>query len=237
MTNDQEMNCTQSQELLQQYLDGDYSGDWTALARHLGACPECRDLHAAGQLLKEGLAGIPRPVLSSSLAGRILARLLAEQRARWTFQRRIQIATALAAGLLLAVVLGYSWWGSRNNEKVPGMDRVVRTGEVPDPLLPIPKRRDSPPGFSLNREVEDARTALATLVVRAADETVSNGRILLPDRVPASPLPDASAWQQTIPPAGTLRDAGHGVSVGLEPVTSSARRAVNLFVREIWVMK
>ena len=35
------------------------------------------------------------------------------------------------------------------------------------------------------------------------------------------------------PPARSLREAGEGVSVGLEPVADSARRVVGLFLREL----
>jgi hypothetical protein len=35
------------------------------------------------------------------------------------------------------------------------------------------------------------------------------------------------------PGTQSLREAQEGVAVGFEPVTSSARRAVNLFLREI----
>jgi hypothetical protein len=47
---------------------------------------------------------------------------------------------------------------------------------------------------------------------------------------PALPNVDLTAME---PPTRPLREAGEGVSEGLEPVTTSARRAVDLFLREL----
>jgi hypothetical protein len=87
---------------------------------------------------------------------------------------------------------------------------------------------------SLNQSVEEARSALVALVNRTADETLGPGKALLPTALPVSPLPAPDAWQQTLePPVESLREAQQNVALGLEPVTNSARRAVNLFLREM----
>jgi hypothetical protein len=69
---------------------------------------------------------------------------------------------------------------------------------------------------------------------RTADETLGEGRLLLPADVPSPPLANAVAFQKTWDtPVRTFREAGQGVSTGLEPIATSARRAVNLFLKEI----
>ncbi len=76
--------------------------------------------------------------------------------------------------------------------------------------------------------------ALGTLVRRTATETFDQGRLLIPSQVlPPNPLPQDS-WQVNLDePARTLTQTGQNLSASLEPVTSSARRAVDLFLREL----
>ena len=75
---------------------------------------------------------------------------------------------------------------------------------------------------------------MVALVNRTADETVGQSRVLLPQGVSTPALPASETWQPTLEPgADSLREAQEGVALGFEPVTSSARRAVNLFLREI----
>jgi hypothetical protein len=71
------------------------------------------------------------------------------------------------------------------------------------------------------------------LTRRTADETVGQGRLLLPAVVARAERPDAGGPGPMDPPLRSLRTTGEGVSAGLEPVTSSARRAVDLFFHEI----
>jgi hypothetical protein len=83
-------------------------------------------------------------------------------------------------------------------------------------------------------DIREAGNTLVALVNRTADETMGPGRMLIPQGVSASPLPDTNAWQPDLEPgAQTLREAQDGVAVGFEPVTNSARRAVSLFLREV----
>ncbi len=73
---------------------------------------------------------------------------------------------------------------------------------------------------------------MADLTRRTADETVGQGKLLLPVVVAqpnlGNPVPGAMG-----PPMRSLRSAGQGVSEGLEPVTTSARRALHLFLSEL----
>ena len=72
---------------------------------------------------------------------------------------------------------------------------------------------------------------MAALTNHTAGETVESTRWLVP-KVSAPELPKVDL--ESIEPAtGPLREAGEGVSAGLEPVTNSARRAFGLFLREL----
>jgi len=78
----------------------------------------------------------------------------------------------------------------------------------------------------------EATSAVASLARKTADETVSNGQLLVPSVPLGMPAEEALAPPQD-PPAQSLRQAGQGVATGLEPVATSARRAFDLFLRDM----
>jgi hypothetical protein len=69
------------------------------------------------------------------------------------------------------------------------------------------------------------------LTSQTADETMGETRWFVP-KVPSPVLPKVDL-ESIESPTRPLRAASEGVSAGLEPVTSSARRAVDLFLREL----
>jgi hypothetical protein len=90
-----------------------------------------------------------------------------------------------------------------------------------------------PPSASLRDSVAEAGSAVTSLTRRTADETVGQGQLLLPLLASARQLPEPSPAPILPPPVGSLREAGDGMSASLEPVTASARRAFDLFLREV----
>ena len=67
----------------------------------------------------------------------------------------------------------------------------------------------------------------------AADETLRQGRVLLPLVSPANALPDSEVLQSVLdPPAHALLSVSESVTSSLEPVTTSALKAVDLFFKE-----
>jgi hypothetical protein len=229
------MTCSDSHELLQQRLDGDPIADRGELDRHLADCPACRDLYASAQRLQECLQSLTSPIPPTDLSQRILVRWLEEHRVRARRRRRLLTGMAIAAALFVAVFLGYSRWRHPAELKTDRSDTTVRDHVTPrfaDSAIP---RVETEP--SLNRRMEEAGSALIALMNRTADETVGQGKVLLPAEVP-TPLfelanPQAMAPIPLEPPVESLREAQHNVALGLEPVTNSARRAVNLFLREM----
>ena len=69
--------------------------------------------------------------------------------------------------------------------------------------------------------------AVVALSKRAASETVGESRLLLP-QIEMPKIVNSSLSLATAP----LENAGRSMADGLEPVTNSARRAFNLFLRE-----
>jgi hypothetical protein len=215
------MNCRAYHDLLQARLDGaaDLAADG---AEHLRDCPDCRALAAAARRLDEGLRLMAAPAPPPDLAVRIAARVaLVHRRAR----RRVRwgMALALAACVLLALGLRLLWRGMPASPSVEPGPVVTDKGQ---------SRPDSGPPAeapTLRQSAAEAGTAVAALTGRTAGETVEKTRALLP-RVSGPDIPSA---ELPLPAGRPLREAGEGVSAGLEPVTTSARRAVDLFLREL----
>jgi hypothetical protein len=212
-------------ELLQARLDGPGRG---AVEAHLAECASCRELHAAAELLEAGLRALPRPTPPPGLADRIVAQALAEAPHRLAWRQRWQ-ALAAAAALLAAPALAL--WLSPRTEVAPTVV-AVRTSQEP------PAAPKDEPAPSLRQSVEQAGTAVASLTDRLADRTREQAQWLWAAAAPADlpPMNPMSAPDPATtldPAAGSLRQAGEGVTVGLETVTAPARRAFAYFAREL----
>ncbi len=213
------MNCLECQELLQRVLDGESHDERrTEVEPHLTICTNCREFHAAGQRLLEGLRYMPTPMPPADLTAKVTSRVLSQGR-RLRFQRRVVAAAALAATLLLA------WVGFRSFQGSPDTTTASTPPEESRPGVakPVP----------LDRGMAQAGLAIVAITRRAADETVGQGRLLLPVVVPNDVLPKHQANAPSPQPAASLQEVRQTVSLGLEPITTSARRAVDLFLREI----
>jgi hypothetical protein len=214
------MNCFEFHQLLQLRLDGEVF-DRRGWDRHIGECAECRLRDLAVQQLEAGLQRHRPCAPPPSLAGRIADQILAEQRVIRRYRRGLATAALVAASLVLAAYAGTNWLWPRQHGVAPSEPGVARV--PPAATVPAP---------SFDRSVEEAGVALVGLVGRTAGETVDTSRFLLPGSMPGTSA--AGFWQAPLePPVQSLREAGQGVSQGLEPVATSARRAVNLFFGEI----
>jgi predicted anti-sigma-YlaC factor YlaD len=218
------MNCSDFHHVLQQRLDGEFDFDHDGVHRHLADCHQCRTRFAAARQLEDGLRLLAPPVPPAGLAGRITARVLTARRATLGWRRSMMTTAALAASLLLAAIFGYPAWHPQKpkpHQEEPQFANI----QPPTPAAPP---------VSLNRSAEEAGSALAALVERTTGETMGQGRLLLPAAVSSPSLPGVNLWPQPLdPPVRSLREAGQGLSDGLEPVAVSARRAVNIFFRQL----
>lgn len=213
------MNCQVAHELLQQTLDGSpiESPEWL---EHLRDCADCRALTSAGRRLQDGLRLLPAPPPPPDLSERIVERVRQDRlRAQRRTRRRWAVSLALAAGLLIALSLRLDWHTSR-------------TGTTGEPTLPehsLAQRQRSEP--TLRESAAQLGEVFAELSNETAKETVGETNRWV-SNVPKPDLPriDLTAMES---PTRPLREAGEGVSEGLEAVTTSARRAVDLFLREL----
>src|SRR5205823_6868453 len=107
------MNCSEFQNWLQQHLDGEPSADGADIELHLSACASCRELQtAAGRLIQAlGVQVAPAPPsrMSDQIVSLVLSDITSQQQARKRWNRRLGVTVALAASLILAVAMGYSW--------------------------------------------------------------------------------------------------------------------------------
>ena len=235
------MNCTECEQLLQQQLDGEAIADRAAFDAHLVDCTACRARHAAAQRLLDGMRLLVPPLPPEGFCATIVAGVLAQRKARLR-RRRVLAAAALAASIILAVVAFARWPGSSGTAWVQErMNEFLGSGEpkiiVLDRSSDMTDAEDGLPtdsGRSLRHSVAEARSAVVSLTQRTADETVGQSRLLLPEALPTAPAPTVDPMGKALDvPAEPFREASQGVSASLEPVTTSARRAVDLFLREI----
>src|SRR5438445_120305 len=100
------MKCALCQDLIQQRLDGIDSAEAPEMARHLVECPRCASLHEASRRLSAGLLRMTPLCPPHALTDRVVAAVLADQRAQRK-RRWLRIGmSALAASLLLGVAVG-----------------------------------------------------------------------------------------------------------------------------------
>lgn len=208
------MNCLASQEYIQRLLDGQRGRSPAGFADHLHACSECRDMHLAALVLQDGLTSLEWPEPSPDLGPRIVRAVLAERRAR----RRWSAATVHRLALAASVVFLFL--------------AAALTPRTPMPTPPPPQAvavKQSPPP-TLRDMADEAREAVTSLTRRTANETVETTRPVV-----AAVAPPAPAEVEVPTPLAndSLRGVRDGMSSGLQPVTNSARRAVNLFLREV----
>jgi hypothetical protein len=231
------MNCDDCRERLQVRLDGAALAE-DDLEAHLSGCPECRALDAAARRLVAGLLLTAAPAPPPDLAGRIAVCVINDQRRLRRLRRGLVLAGAVgvAASLLLGLLLvptdsQRTSWVAQKWESVLAFFNppyVVTVVNLPDTDIDV----DPKPPASLNDNAAEATSAVASLARRTADETLSDGQLLLPSLSLSLP-PDDMLTPALDPPATSLREAGQGVATGLEPVATSARRAFDLFRRDI----
>jgi hypothetical protein len=222
------MNCQDAHERLQQSLDGIpiESPEWL---EHLRDCAECRALAAAGRRLQEGLRLLSAPLPPPDLATRIVEAVLCDRRrAKRRARQRWAVTLALAAALFIAVLLRLDWRTPTPDADVQPREPVAakETDKTNKPAPPAPTTAPT-----LRESASELGAVFASLTNQTAEETVGQTRRWVSNvSGPELPKVDLTTME---PPTQPLRAAGEGVSEGLEPVTTSARRAVGLFLREL----
>jgi predicted anti-sigma-YlaC factor YlaD len=225
------MNCTESHDLLQQRLDGEPIADRAALDQHLSACLDCRLLHAAAGRLEDGLRLLTPPAVSTALTTMIVDQVLDDRLHRLRVRRWFTTA-ALAASLLLAVFLGYATWSSWGSMGQSARVVGIKAKLPPEPIARRPNE-DELNTPSVRGSLLEVGSALAGLTRRTASVTVGESKLLLPEALPAPPLTESSAMQFELePPTQSWKQATDGMSAAFDPMTTSARRAFGMFLRD-----
>lgn len=219
------MNCGDYLNLLQQSLDGFPVPAESGLEAHLRECPACASRFAAARRLSAGLRLQPAPVPPPALASRIASAAVVDYRRR--VMRRRVLWGALAASVVFGLGVRFAFTPGGQPPAENEMVKVAPATPQPAVLPPSPKQNLAP----LRDTVAQAREAVASLTSRTASEAMGRTRLLLPS------VPSQSLAKLEIPPADTpakpLREAGENFTASLGPVTNSARRAVDLFLRDI----
>jgi Putative zinc-finger len=221
------MTCSDFQELMLDELDGLEPANRSSLELHLAGCPACRAWQAATSRLQHGLGLLTTPLPPPALSRRIAVRLIQDYRTR---RRRRFLLTTAAAAVILAMA-----FSTRFLLFPPDSRIVARKGSellVPSEIgsNPVGPSRDGIP--TVRESLSEVGSAMASAAARTADATMAQSRIFLP-LVPASPLTSLPSPPAMETPTQSLLEAGQGVSDGLAPVADSAKRAFDLFLRDL----
>jgi hypothetical protein len=219
-------DCAAAAEDMQLLLDGIAAADLPALQAHCNECPECRRQVAAARHLLHGLERLPRPSVPFGLAERAYRAVRSDRRQRLQRQWLAAGAGLAAASVLAALFVfskqqppapqgGPSAWEVAGNPLTAGFEEGLHKVPPPAPL------RD---------RLAEAGSAVAELTRRTADETFERTVSLLPR--PTLPKP-ADPTERLEPAFQSLAEVGTSAAAGVEPIAASARRAVDLFWREI----
>jgi hypothetical protein len=204
--------CEPGQTALQRLLDGEPAWDTSEAAAHRGRCTDCREELALARSFGRLATDV---VVPASLTERLVTKSVQAHRARRA-RSYLAVAVALAASVLV-VVFATRPWGEPTPEPEPSV------AYVPPPAGPTAPD-ETPQGRPLGEAVSEARDALVSLTRRTANEPGERvGQLLPTPKLPDGP--DAGADLQP------LADARTGAARSVEPITDSARRAMNFLLR------
>jgi hypothetical protein len=228
------MNCLEWRAHWQDALDERVSGggdDWLA---HLKECPACRELHDSAARMLSALAAAAHPPPPANFADRVLAAVRAGKRQQW--QRRwLGVAGLAAAALVL-------WGVARLFVSLPGAGPGASAEHAQNGLGPRTSSQPEigvrpPTSPSLEAQLADAGSATVDMTKRLARDTMRQAALFVP------PLDDGAGslrirWPGLEPMGGAdavqavpVQQVSRSVADSLEPVTSSTRRAFNMFWR------
>lgn len=243
------MNCRDVAPWLQSWLDAPRAGaplENREVQDHLAGCQSCREQFGAAQRLMEGLRRLPRPVPPAGLSERIVARSLADRAARRRmWQRRLRFTYALAASILVMVIAGYFWEpsppknpaeGPITKIEPPQQELPKQDGPQEKPVPPRVKAPEPPPALAkAGEEAKDKVAALTGKLFGKAREHTKHLIAAAPvlEFPPMGPMSADFLPTEPIDPTASLVQAGQEITGSLEPVTRSARRAMDSLFREI----
>ena len=212
---DQNLSCPAFAELVDAVLDRTASAELLDHP-HGQLCATCHDRTMAAKVI---LAGTPMPVPPSGLSERIVVAALAERQVRQRRNRHLRQGLLSLTALLIVGAIGFAVWPSGNDLIEPRLATVE-----PKPMIEVAAIQPKP---RLDQSMSKASDALASLTREVTSPAISSTRHL---RLPTE-LPN---WNLTyaVESDVSLTHLPTAARTGLEPVTSSTRRALNLFMRD-----
>lgn len=214
------LECAAFLESVQIALDGEAALGSVLGLPHAEVCADCRQIALVAQRFQTCI--VPAIELPSGLAERILERAIDDRRirvrTRWV--SAASLAT-LAAGVVIAAFLV---WPNSQAKPEPSPEIVVLPPKEPSVAVANPPRFDE--------RMAEAGTAIASISRNAKDQTVTPTKNFIP-QAPLAISPEAPLDME--PAAATLAEIPQHARSGIEPVTSTTRRAVNLFLRDTGV--
>ncbi|HEX3147909.1 MAG TPA: hypothetical protein VHR66_07480 [Gemmataceae bacterium] len=198
-------NCVAGEAALQRLLDGDATWDTPEALAHRLTCVDCRE----ELILARSLNMVPAPiVVPAGLTDTVLHAAMSSQRRR-RLMRYAGVGMGLAASALVAVVL---------------LEPPPQTIRETHAVALVPPKNDTVATKPLGASVNEARDAIVSLTKRTATETRDTSTGLIPNPK-LKDMPDPGEGLEP------LADARSGAARSVEPIKSSARRAMNLFLR------
>jgi hypothetical protein len=219
------LGCAAVRESLQRRLDRELLTEMADVVAHRANCPACASWEAAAQRLEEGLRQSRFPDPPPDLADRILAELKAQPVRKRRRIGLIAAGMALAASVMIGIYAIGFW-------KTPDSRTVAVVIQQPQPQAPVdePKGREPEMAAGLDLSLDEANAAVASLTRKAADETFS---LRLPSLTLPDMTPSVEALEELEPAAASINEVRNGAVFGIAPIANSARRAADMFWREV----
>ena len=216
------MKCHDCEAWIDCWLDARASRpcEPAGLHDHLGECRACRERYQAAQRLLDGVKALPRVTPTPGLTERIVQAALADRvlrRRRLTW--RLSFTAALAASIVIMLIGGYFWSpGPKKDDPVA----VKGPSDPPAPAAPV-----------LAEKVDEAKGKVAAPPASYRVDHGARRHLLAAAPVLEFRPGEGVLPQEPIDATAPLRQAGAELMAGLQPVTRSARRAMDFLLREI----
>jgi hypothetical protein len=243
--------CRATVELLQRALDGEAAPEALDADPHPTACAACRERLRAARVLMSVLALPPEPVVvPAGFTDRVLAAVAADRSTEPRGDARKDRGTRVSAWVALAaaIVVGMFYLSSREHKPdapTPGPVETARPEVAPAPRekLPTPEPNPAPEPRPIRIGDEFAKAGEA---LRDAPKPITESVAVAPKIIdvftgpfkmpgaPPEPNPMATALE---PARKSIAEIPVAARTGLEPVTDTAEKAFNRFLRDMGAVK
>ncbi len=207
---DAQPECAAANASLQRMLDGGAPDEPDDVLQHRRVCALCRSYAEAAQRLVKALRAAKAETAPSDLAERVLMQWRAEPVRRSRRRNRYVVAAlALAACVAIAVIAV-----DRNRD-----DRLVA-------VAPAGTIESAPPPAPLSESIDEAATAVSSLTKKTTEDALSV-------KLPTLTLRSSGPLECLEPAVASMQHFGQDAAFSVAPITHSARRAADLFWREV----